>query len=128
MSAARASAVSALLTIQSAYRKNSGYRGLTWSNLSRSAEKPLQYGQSRNPPPWLQDIVWETRTNRRMQTEFAYNCRFRKRIAHPHQRTNRWRDVEGGERRVDVIEFLTITAAIGADPVKMLRALKTRSA
>lgn len=31
---------------------------------------------------------------------------------------------EGGERRIDVAEFLTITDAIGADPVKILRALK----
>jgi transcriptional regulator with XRE-family HTH domain len=35
---------------------------------------------------------------------------------------------EGGERRVDVTEFLTITPAIGADPVKILRALKARAA
>ena len=31
---------------------------------------------------------------------------------------------EGGERRIDVIEFLAIVEAIGADPVKILRALK----
>ena len=31
---------------------------------------------------------------------------------------------EGGERRIDVVEFLWIAAAIGADPVKILRALK----
>jgi transcriptional regulator with XRE-family HTH domain len=35
---------------------------------------------------------------------------------------------EGGERRIDVVEFLTITAAMGADPVKILRALRARSA
>jgi transcriptional regulator with XRE-family HTH domain len=34
---------------------------------------------------------------------------------------------EGGERRLDVVEFLAITAAIGADPVKILRALRARS-
>ena len=33
---------------------------------------------------------------------------------------------EGGERRIDVVEFLAITRAIGADPVKILRALKGR--
>jgi transcriptional regulator with XRE-family HTH domain len=33
---------------------------------------------------------------------------------------------EGGERRLDVIEFLWITRAIGADPVKILRALMRR--
>jgi transcriptional regulator with XRE-family HTH domain len=33
---------------------------------------------------------------------------------------------EGGERRIDVVEFLTITAAIGADPVKILRTLQAR--
>jgi hypothetical protein len=27
---------------------------------------------------------------------------------------------EGGERRIDVVEFLAITRAIGADPVKLL--------
>jgi transcriptional regulator with XRE-family HTH domain len=30
---------------------------------------------------------------------------------------------EGGERRVDVVEFVTICKAIGADPAKLLRAL-----
>jgi transcriptional regulator with XRE-family HTH domain len=33
---------------------------------------------------------------------------------------------EGGERRIDVIEFLTITRAIGADPVRLLKALIAR--
>jgi transcriptional regulator with XRE-family HTH domain len=30
---------------------------------------------------------------------------------------------EGGERRIDVIEFVTIVRAIGADPIKLLRDL-----
>ncbi len=30
---------------------------------------------------------------------------------------------EGGERRLDVIEFLTVAKAIGADPVRLLRRL-----
>jgi len=30
---------------------------------------------------------------------------------------------EGGERRVDVLEFVTICRAIGADPLKLLKAL-----
>jgi transcriptional regulator with XRE-family HTH domain len=30
---------------------------------------------------------------------------------------------EGGERRIDVLEFLTITRAIGADPVRLLKTL-----
>jgi transcriptional regulator with XRE-family HTH domain len=30
---------------------------------------------------------------------------------------------EGGERRIDVVEFVTICKAIGADPAKLLRAL-----
>jgi transcriptional regulator with XRE-family HTH domain len=34
--------------------------------------------------------------------------------------------IEGGERRLDVIEFLMITQAIGADPVRILRALQKR--
>ena len=33
---------------------------------------------------------------------------------------------EGGERRIDVVEFLAIAGAIGADPVRLLRALKRR--
>jgi transcriptional regulator with XRE-family HTH domain len=33
---------------------------------------------------------------------------------------------EGGERRIDVIEFLGITAAIGADPARILKALSGR--
>jgi transcriptional regulator with XRE-family HTH domain len=33
---------------------------------------------------------------------------------------------EGGERRVDVVEFLTIARAIGADPLRILRALMRR--
>jgi transcriptional regulator with XRE-family HTH domain len=33
---------------------------------------------------------------------------------------------EGRERRIDVVEFLTITAAIGADPHGFLRKLKGR--
>ncbi|MGX9431821.1 MULTISPECIES: helix-turn-helix domain-containing protein [Bradyrhizobium] len=28
---------------------------------------------------------------------------------------------EGGERRLDVIEFVTIASALGADPVKLIR-------
>jgi hypothetical protein len=31
---------------------------------------------------------------------------------------------EGGERRIDVVEFLTIYQAIGVDPAKLLKALK----
>lgn len=30
---------------------------------------------------------------------------------------------EGGERRIDVMEFLAIARAIGADPIRILRAL-----
>ena len=30
---------------------------------------------------------------------------------------------EGGERRLDVVEFMTVVRAIGADPVGLLRAL-----
>ena len=30
---------------------------------------------------------------------------------------------EGGERRIDVVEFLGIASAIGVDPVKILKAL-----
>ena len=33
---------------------------------------------------------------------------------------------EGGERRIDVVEFLTIARAIGADPLRILRALMRR--
>jgi transcriptional regulator with XRE-family HTH domain len=33
---------------------------------------------------------------------------------------------EGGERRLDVVEFLVIAGAIGADPVKLLRGLIRR--
>jgi ribosome-binding protein aMBF1 (putative translation factor) len=35
---------------------------------------------------------------------------------------------EGGERRIDVIQFLTITRAIGADPAKILRTLTRKRA
>ena len=31
---------------------------------------------------------------------------------------------EGGERRLDVVEFLQIARAIGADPLRILRALR----
>lgn len=30
---------------------------------------------------------------------------------------------EGGERRLDVVEFLAVTRAIGVDPLRVLRAL-----
>jgi transcriptional regulator with XRE-family HTH domain len=30
---------------------------------------------------------------------------------------------EGGERRLDVVEFLQVAAVLGADPVRMVRAL-----
>lgn len=30
---------------------------------------------------------------------------------------------EGGERRLDVIEFLSVSEALGADPVKLLRSV-----
>jgi transcriptional regulator with XRE-family HTH domain len=33
---------------------------------------------------------------------------------------------EGGERRLDVVEFVWIARAIGADPVRILRALMRR--
>jgi len=33
---------------------------------------------------------------------------------------------EGGERRLDVIEFVTVARAIGADPVLLLRTLTRR--
>jgi transcriptional regulator with XRE-family HTH domain len=33
---------------------------------------------------------------------------------------------EGGERRLDVVEFIAVSRAIGADPVKILRALVKR--
>ena len=32
---------------------------------------------------------------------------------------------EGGERRIDVVEFLTVCQAIGADSAKLLKALKS---
>lgn len=35
---------------------------------------------------------------------------------------------EGGERRLDVIEFLTIAGAIGVDPIRILRALICKTA
>jgi transcriptional regulator with XRE-family HTH domain len=35
---------------------------------------------------------------------------------------------EGGERRLDVVEFLVIAGAIGADPMKLLRRLIRRKA
>ena len=31
---------------------------------------------------------------------------------------------EGGERRIDVVEFVTICQAIGADPAKILKTLR----
>ncbi|WP_349510047.1 transcriptional regulator [Bradyrhizobium sp. AT1] len=35
---------------------------------------------------------------------------------------------EGGERRLDVIEFIVIAEALGADPIKLLRRLlRTRT-
>lgn len=34
---------------------------------------------------------------------------------------------EGGERRLDVIEFVTILQAMGADPIRVLRSLIKRS-
>jgi transcriptional regulator with XRE-family HTH domain len=34
---------------------------------------------------------------------------------------------EGGERRIDVLEFLAISRAIGADPIRLLKALMRRS-
>jgi transcriptional regulator with XRE-family HTH domain len=30
---------------------------------------------------------------------------------------------EGGERRLDVVEFITVSQALGADPIKLLRQL-----
>ncbi len=35
---------------------------------------------------------------------------------------------EGGERRLDVVEFLAIVRAIGADPVRIVRALMRQKA
>jgi transcriptional regulator with XRE-family HTH domain len=34
---------------------------------------------------------------------------------------------EGGERRLDVVEFVVVSHAIGADPLKFLKALVARS-
>ena len=33
---------------------------------------------------------------------------------------------EGGERRIDVLEFITIARAMGADPVRLLKTLIRR--
>jgi transcriptional regulator with XRE-family HTH domain len=33
---------------------------------------------------------------------------------------------EGGERRIDVVEFIAISRAIGADPVRLLRTIARR--
>jgi transcriptional regulator with XRE-family HTH domain len=33
---------------------------------------------------------------------------------------------EGGERRLDVVEFLAIARALGADPLKLMRSLLRR--
>jgi transcriptional regulator with XRE-family HTH domain len=35
---------------------------------------------------------------------------------------------EGGERRIDVVEFIEISKAIGAEPIKLLKALVHRTA
>jgi transcriptional regulator with XRE-family HTH domain len=35
---------------------------------------------------------------------------------------------EGGERRLDVVEFLAVARALGADPVHILRALLKKQA
>jgi transcriptional regulator with XRE-family HTH domain len=35
---------------------------------------------------------------------------------------------EGGERRIDLIEFITIARALGADPVKLFRDFVARKA
>jgi transcriptional regulator with XRE-family HTH domain len=34
---------------------------------------------------------------------------------------------EGGERRLDVVEFVTIARAIGADPLRVLKSLLNRA-
>ena len=34
---------------------------------------------------------------------------------------------EGGERRIDIVEFIAIARAIGADPVRLMRALVKRT-
>ena len=34
---------------------------------------------------------------------------------------------EGGERRLDVVEFITIARAIGADPLRVLKSLLNRA-
>jgi transcriptional regulator with XRE-family HTH domain len=34
---------------------------------------------------------------------------------------------EGGERRIDVVEFLVLARAIGTDPVRMLKILMRKS-
>jgi transcriptional regulator with XRE-family HTH domain len=34
---------------------------------------------------------------------------------------------EGGERRLDVVEFLQVAAALGADPARMVRVLSASS-
>src|ERR1700732_3499682 len=34
---------------------------------------------------------------------------------------------EGGERRIDIVEFIAIARAIGTDPVRLLRALDKRT-
>jgi len=40
--------------------------------------------------------------------------------------TNRFAKYEGGERRIDVLEFLAITRALGAEPTRLLKALIRR--
>src|SRR5215831_8125657 len=41
--------------------------------------------------------------------------------------TTNFRGCALGERRIDVLEFLTSTRAIGADPIRLLKALMRRA-
>jgi transcriptional regulator with XRE-family HTH domain len=68
----------------------------------------------------LQALLVEARTtNQLTQTEVAA------RLGRPQSFVAKY---EKGERRLDLIEFIAVTAALGADPVAMLQALLAKPA
>jgi transcriptional regulator with XRE-family HTH domain len=82
------------------------------ASRARSTSKSLH---SAEQVAFCELLIKARKTARLTQEELA------KRLKKPQSFVAKY---EGGERRIDVIEFLMITGAIGTDPVKIIRALR----
>ena len=84
---------------------------ITSNTLCKSVKKTIHSAESAK----LAELLREAREKAGLtQSQLA------KKLSKPQSFVAKY---EGGERRIDMIEFLKITEAIGANPVKIVKAL-----